>query len=125
YGGQEKYGERGSIAFARVFIVVITIIAYAIALQHPEGIFELATRYAFTGFAALAPLMIAALFWKRSTKYGALAAALWVGASVAVAGYLQNSHKAVPLATTPVWGDMLYLQPLTSGGSLVFMGFHP
>jgi len=125
YGGQEKYGERGSVAFARGFIVVVTVIAYLIALQRPENIFELATRYAFTGFASLAPIMIAALFWKRSTKYGALAATLWVGASVALAGYLQNTHKAVPTGPVPVWGDVLYLQPLTSGGSLVFMGFHP
>jgi len=33
--------------------------------------------------------MIAALFWKRSTKWGALAATLWVGATLAAAWWLQ------------------------------------
>src|ERR1035441_9130078 len=70
--GKTKYGERGSVSFARGFIVVVTLIAYVIALVTPASIFELAVRFAFSGFAAMAPVMVAALFWKRSTKYGAL-----------------------------------------------------
>ena len=42
-------------------------------LRAPETIFELAIQYAFSGFAALSPLLVAALFWKGSTKWGALA----------------------------------------------------
>jgi len=77
YGGKDKYGERGSVFFARVFIVVVTVLAYIVALVTPESIFELAVRFAFSGFAAMAPVMIAALFWRRSTKHGALASTLW------------------------------------------------
>src|SRR5436190_19250620 len=80
YGGKEKYGERGSVFFARSFIVLVTVVAYFVALVTPESIFELAVRFAFSGFAAMAPVMIAALFWKRSTKWGALASTLWVAA---------------------------------------------
>src|ERR1051326_6603617 len=80
YGGKEKYGERGSVFFARGFILAATIIAYFVALRTPESIFELAVRFAFSGFAAMAPVMVAALFWKRSTKWGALASTLWVAA---------------------------------------------
>lgn len=80
YGGKAKYGEKGSVLFARCFILAVTVIAYVIALNTPESIFELAVRFAFTGFASMAPVMIAALFWKRSTKYGALASTLWVAA---------------------------------------------
>jgi len=32
-------------------------------------LFEIRVRYAFSGFAAMAPVMVAALFWKRSTKW--------------------------------------------------------
>src|SRR5580658_1024659 len=80
YGGHEKFGERRSVHFARGFIVVVTIIAYLVALKLKEkqGIFEIAIRYAFSGFAAMSPVMVAALFWKRSTKWGALAATLFV-----------------------------------------------
>src|SRR5436190_15828500 len=33
YGGKEKFGERGSVYFARAFILVVTVIAYFIALE--------------------------------------------------------------------------------------------
>jgi len=39
-------------------------------------------QYAFSGYAALSPLLVAALFWKRSTKWGALAVAVWVASAV-------------------------------------------
>src|SRR5213078_1808738 len=59
----------------------------------PSNIFDLAVRFAFSGFAAMAPIMIAALFWKRSTKGGALASTLFVAASVIGSAVLQNTHK--------------------------------
>jgi SSS family solute:Na+ symporter len=100
YGGHEKFGERRSVHFARGFIVVVTIIAYLVALQLKEkqGIFEIAIRYAFSGFAAMAPVMVAALFWRRSTKWGALAATIFVAASLIGTGFLQGKPKAGPLS---------------------------
>src|ERR1019366_2382011 len=56
----------------------------------PASIFELAVRFAFSGFAAMAPVMIAALFWKRSTKYGALSSTLWVAAWLLLTWNLQT-----------------------------------
>jgi SSS family solute:Na+ symporter len=101
YGGHEKFGERRSVHFARGFIVVVTIIAYlvALALKEKQGIFEIAIRYAFSGFAAMSPVMVAALFWKRSTKWGALAATIFVAASLIVTGFLQG--KPAPAPTLP------------------------
>ncbi len=92
YGGREKYGEKGAVYFARGFIVVITVIAYLVALglKAKQGIFEIAVRYAFSGFAAMAPVMIAALFWKRSTKWGALAATLFTAWCLILFAVLQN-----------------------------------
>lgn len=95
YGGREKYGEKGSVIFARAFVLVVTIAAYLIALARPESIFELAIRFAFSGFAALAPIMLAALFWKRSTKWGALASAIWVTIGVLGTWYLTNVSEAI------------------------------
>ncbi|MDB6053413.1 MAG: Sodium/proline symporter [Verrucomicrobiales bacterium] len=95
YGGREKYGEKGAVFFARAFIVVVTAVAYFIALylKEKQGIFEIAVRFAFSGFAAMAPVMIAALFWKRSTKYGALASTLFVAGCLVFFAILQNQHK--------------------------------
>src|SRR5437899_179559 len=99
YGGKAKYGEKGSVFFARGFILAVTGIAYLIALKTPETIFELAVRFAFSGFAAMAPVMIAALFWKRSTKYGALASTLWVAGCLAATWWLQSISD--PIAPRP------------------------
>ena len=98
YGGREKFGESRSVHFARGFIVVVTVIAYfvALALKEKQGIFEIAIRYAFSGFAAMAPVMVAALFWKRSTKWGALAATLFVALSLAGNAALQGSPQKPP-----------------------------
>jgi Na+/proline symporter len=68
----------------------VTLVAYFVALITPASIFELAVRFAFSGFAAMAPVMIAALFWKRSTKYGALASTLWVAGWLLLTWYLQT-----------------------------------
>ena len=78
YGGTARFGEAVQVQTGRVFVVVLTIVAYAVALRAPQGIFDLAVQYAFSGYAALSPLLFAALFWRRSTKWGALAVALWV-----------------------------------------------
>jgi Na+/proline symporter len=95
YGGREKYGEKAAVHFARGFIIAVTIVAYfiALALKEKQGIFEIAIRYAFSGFAAMAPVMIAALFWRRSTKWGALASTLFVAASLVYFAILQGTHK--------------------------------
>jgi solute:Na+ symporter, SSS family len=95
YGGNAKYGERGTVFFARGFIVLVTGVAYLVALITPESIFELAVRFAFSGFAAMSPVMIAALFWRRSTKYGALASTLWVAGWLVLTWYLQNYSAAM------------------------------
>jgi SSS family solute:Na+ symporter len=97
YGGHEKFGEKRAVHFARGFIVVVTVIAYlvALALKDKQGIFEIAVRYAFSGFAAMSPVMVAAMFWRRSTKWGALAATLFVAASLVATGFLQGKPAAV------------------------------
>jgi SSS family solute:Na+ symporter len=94
YGGLQKYGEKGSVFFARAFVLVVTIIAYVIALSQVP-IFDLAVRFAFSGFAAMAPIMVAALFWKRSTKWGALASTIWVGVCLAATWYLQSASDPI------------------------------
>ena len=99
YEGKERFGERAQVMTGRVFVIALTIIAYAIALKFPQPIFDLAVQYAFSGYSAMMPLLVAALFWKRSTKWGALASTLWAAASVAAVAVFQST------VTTPqvVW----------------------
>jgi solute:Na+ symporter, SSS family len=126
YGGKARFGEAVQVQTGRIFIVIITVIAYAVALRAPETIFELAIQYAFSGFAALSPLLVAALFWKGSTKWGALAVTVWVAIAVVAVGAFQALVPApAPGPATIVWslGGTEVLSR-TPGGTAVF-GFMP
>jgi SSS family solute:Na+ symporter len=104
YGGTKRFGEAVQVQTGRAFVVLLTIAAYLIALRAPQGIFDLAVQYAFSGFSALAPLLVAALFWKRSTKWGALAVTVWVIAAVVYTA-------RVPGALT--WFGLMPVVPMT------------
>ena len=126
YGGKKRFGETVQVQTGRIFIVIITVIAYAVALRAPETIFELAIQYAFSGFAALSPLLVAALFWKGSTKWGALAVTVWVAiAVVAVAAFQAAVPAPAPGPANVIWslGGKEVISR-TPGGTAVF-GFMP
>jgi len=96
YGGHARFGQKAQVNTGRAFVIVLTVIAYGIALVSPQSIFDLASQYAFAGYAALSPLLVAALFWKRSTRWGALAVTLWTAAAVAGVAVLQSVVPAPP-----------------------------
>jgi solute:Na+ symporter, SSS family len=126
YGGKRRFGEAVQVHTGRIFIVLITMVAYTVALRAPERIFELAIQYAFSGFAALSPLLVAALFWKGSTKWGALAVTLWTAAAVIAVAVFQQAVPAPapgpPLAVWTIGGTEVLSR--TPGGTAVF-GFMP
>jgi hypothetical protein len=65
----------------------------ALELKDKRGIFEIAIRYAFPALPRWRQSRCA-LFWKRSTKWGALAATLFTAACLIYFAVLQNTHKA-------------------------------
>jgi len=104
YGGQARFGQAAQVNTGRAFVILLTVVAYAIALVSPQSIFDVASQYAFAGYSALSPLLVAALFWKGSTKWGALAVTLWTAAAVAGVAVLQSVVPAPPPgAVIPVW----------------------
>lgn len=126
YGHKERFGEKVQVNTGRLFIVLITIVAYSVALRAPETIFELAIQYAFSGFAALSPLLVAALFWKGSTKWGALAVTVWVAFSVVAVALFQHFVPAPAPGPSVVFGKVGGWEVLsrTPGGTAIF-GFMP
>jgi SSS family solute:Na+ symporter len=121
YGGKKRFGEAAQVHTGRLFIVLITIFAYAVALRAPQNIFDLAVQYAFSGYSALSPLLVGALFWKRSTKWGALASTVWCAVSVAAVALFQYVVPAPAGPPVVMWSvagvDVL---SRTAGGTAVF-----
>ena len=126
YGGKARFGEHIQVQTGRLFVVLLTVFAYVIALRAPETIFELAIQYAFSGFAALSPLLVAALFWRGSTKWGALAVTLWTASAViAVAVFQAIVPAPAPGPSTVIWSlGGTEILARTPGGTSVF-GFMP
>ncbi len=112
YEGTAKFGEKVQVQMGRAFVVVLTLIAYAIAMRVPQGIFDIAVQFAFSGYAALSPLLCAALFWKRSTKWGALAVTLWVAFAVVYTWWIPGALA---------WGGLMPVVPMTLISSLLMI----
>ena len=126
YGGQARFGPHVQVQTGRIFVILLTVVAYSIAMTAPQSIFDIASQYAFAGYAALSPLLVAALFWKKSTRWGALAVALWTAATVAGIATLQSVVPAPPPGTTvTVWGlgGVDVITRITSGTTV--LGFLP
>lgn len=69
---ESKFTDSQKIWAGRSFIVLIVIITWIIAQFSPPQVFKMAV-WCFSGFAALFPIVFAALYWRRATKVGAMA----------------------------------------------------
>jgi SSS family solute:Na+ symporter len=77
YGFQDILSEKQQVLFGRIFVLLILLLTYVLSLVSERSIFKLAV-WSFSGFASLLPLVVAGLFWKRSTKQGAIASVIIV-----------------------------------------------
>jgi len=82
YGYQDRMSEKQQILCARLFVSLILLTTFVVSLVVNRSIFRLAI-WSFTGFASLFPIIVAALFWRRTSSQGVIAsilsvAALWI-----------------------------------------------
>ncbi|MGJ8695699.1 MAG: sodium:solute symporter family protein [Verrucomicrobiaceae bacterium] len=78
FGSKKEYTDKQILFIARGFIVGIVALVYFLSLKLiNKNVFDLAV-WSFSGFAALTPLVIASLYWKRATKIGAYACVIAV-----------------------------------------------
>jgi len=83
-----KLSETGEMVVARVTLIVISVIGVVIAWDSNSSVFGIVS-FAWAGFgAAFGPVMLLALFWKRSNKYGAIAGMIAGGAMVFIWKYI-------------------------------------
>ena len=77
-----RLSERAKMILARVTVVVISIIGIFLARDPSSSVFRIVS-FAWAGFgAAFGPIILCALFWRRTTKWGALAGMIGGGATV-------------------------------------------
>ena len=96
--GKDKLSDRATIALARGFVVVIAIITFILSqVLDDRRVFPLGV-WCFSGFAALFPLALASVYWRRLTKWGAYAGVL---------------------AAAGTWAYLFYLSDFARGGAFV------
>ena len=67
---------------ARISVIVISVIAIFFALDPSSSVFRIVS-FAWAGFGAVfGPVVLFGLFWKRATKWGALAGMVSGGAMI-------------------------------------------
>ena len=80
----KKAGDKLVMWITRITLLVITAIAIVIALDENSIIFSIVS-FAWAGFGAtFGPIMLFSLFWKRTTRAGAIAGMLSGGVMVFV-----------------------------------------
>ncbi len=83
YGFRGALPEGRQVLYSRLFMAAFLATAFAASQVTNRSIFDLGV-WSLSGYAGLFPLVIAALYWRRSTATGALAAlgttvVLWIG----------------------------------------------
>ncbi len=80
--GRKKIDDKTSLKIARITVIVISLIAILLAKNPDSSVFKIVS-FAWAGFgAAFGPVVLLALFWKRSNKQGAIAGMICGGAFV-------------------------------------------
>ncbi|MDE6774798.1 MAG: sodium:proline symporter, partial [Ruminococcus sp.] len=68
-----KLTDKQSMFAARIVLLVIALLGVVLAWDSDSSVFRIVS-FAWAGFGAtFGPAMLAALFWKRSNKYGIIA----------------------------------------------------
>ena len=88
------------VLVGRFAVLIIAVIAFFLALNPESKVLDL-VAYAWAGFgAAFGPSLILSLYWRKMTKYGALAGILTGGITVVVwkklSGGIFDLYEIVP-----------------------------
>jgi len=71
YMGKERVSDRQQVLLTRLFIIAIVAITYLLSLGNLRSVFALGV-WCFSGFSALFPIVVAALYWRGLTAAGAI-----------------------------------------------------
>ena len=84
----KKSSAKTSLLIARITVLAIAVIGMVLASNPESSVFDIVS-FAWAGFGAtFGPVVLFALFWKRSNRYGALAGLISGGVMVFVWKYL-------------------------------------
>ena len=100
-----KLSEKASVWLARISVILISVVAVILASDPGSSVFKIVS-FAWAGFgAAFGPVVLFALFWRRTNKWGALCGMISGGAIVFIWKFLIRTSFA------GTWLDIYELLP--------------
>lgn len=108
YIEKDRLSDRSVVLLGRGFIVAIVGVTYLLSMKYRDAsVFRLGI-WCFSGFAGLAPLVFAALYWKRVTTAGAVACILtaaglgmWLFYQAELEASLSGRHEYTVMGIMP------------------------
>jgi SSS family solute:Na+ symporter len=107
YGLAGQMSERKKVYIARAFVVALLAIVFVAAQFADQRTIFGTGIWCFTAFSSLFPILLAALFWKRSTRVGISASALCVLVLVPLFYCLANYGQEEKYTVTG-WGQFVH-----------------
>lgn len=71
YLGKENVSDQRQVLFTRLFIIGIVALTYLLSLGNVRSVFAMGV-WCFSGFSALFPIVVAALYWRGLSAAGAI-----------------------------------------------------
>ena len=78
YGFNDGLSERKQVLFGRLLALIFLAAVFVLAMVTSRSIFSVGV-WSLSGFAGLFPIVVAALYWRRSTAAGVIGAIVTVG----------------------------------------------
>ncbi|MEO1615808.1 MAG: sodium:solute symporter family protein [Planctomycetota bacterium] len=128
YLGKDKVDDKRQIFLTRMFIIGIVAITYLLSLGNPRSVFALGV-WCFSGFSALFPIVIAALYWRGLSAAGAISGVFAAITSWCILFYqgtkvpIEEGGLSKFVLKLPIGGETYELMPVVAmvGSSLVTM----
>ena len=110
YLGKDAISDQRQVLLTRSFIVVIVAVTYVLSLGNVRSVFAMGV-WCFSGFTALFPIVIAALYWRGLSAAGASCGIL---AAIISWCYLFYQGTQLPMDKGGLSGYMIRFRSVTS-----------
>lgn len=94
YLGKDRVSDKQQVLYTRLFIIGIVAVTYLLSLGNVRSVFAMGV-WCFSGFSAMFPIVIAALYWRRLTAAGAISG---IFGAITSWGILFYQGTKVPIA---------------------------
>ncbi len=115
--GRARLDDRQKVRLGRLVVIGVAAAAYWCSLAEPRSVFTLGV-WCFSGYSALFPLVLAAIYWRRATAAGAIAAVL-ATVAVGLALFREGSYGSDP---GYLFMGMLPVVPMLAASTLALVG---